>query len=125
VQLLFSSIPAALPHISAGRIKPLGVSISKRSSVLPNVPTIAEAGLPGYYAASWYGLLLPRGVPRDIVKRLALETGNAMRAPDIKERMTRQGFDPVGGTPEQFAGFMREEIKRWERVVKTAGIKAQ
>ncbi|MCI3952913.1 MAG: tripartite tricarboxylate transporter receptor family protein [Burkholderiales bacterium] len=125
VQLLFSSIPAALPHITSGRIKALGVSISKRSSVLPNVPTIDEAGLKGYYAASWYGLLLPRGVPRDTVARLAQETGKIMRAPDIKERMMNQGFEPVGGTPEAFSRFIGEEIPRWERVVKAAGIKPQ
>ena len=125
VQLLFSSIPAALPHLSAGRMKAFGVSISKRSSVLPDVPTIEEAGLKGYYAASWYGLLLPRGVPDATVTRLAQETGQVMRAPDIKERMMSQGFEPVGSTPEAFARFIGEEIPRWERVVKAAGIKSQ
>ena len=125
VQLLFSSIPAALPHLSAGRMKAFGVSISKRSSVLPDVPTIEEAGLTGYYAASWYGLLLPRGVPGATVTRLAQETGKVMRAPDIKERMMSQGFEPVGSTPEAFARFIGEEIPRWERVVKAAGIKTQ
>lgn len=125
VQLLFSSIPAALPHISAGRMKAFGVSISKRSSVLPHVPTIEEAGLKGYYAASWYGLMLPHGVPRDTVVKLAREIAKAMSAPDIRERMMNQGFEPVGGTPEQFFRFIREEIPRWERVVKSAGIRPQ
>ncbi|MGQ0524304.1 MAG: Bug family tripartite tricarboxylate transporter substrate binding protein [Betaproteobacteria bacterium] len=125
VQLLFSSIPAALPHLSAGRMKAHGVSISKRSSVLPDVPTLEEAGLKGYYAASWYGLMLPRGVSRDTVSRLARETAKAMSASDVRERMMNQGFEPVGGTPEQFSRFISEEIPRWERVVKSAGIRPQ
>lgn len=125
VQVLFSSIPAALPHLTAGRMKAFGVSISKRSSALPDVPTIEEAGLKGYYAASWYGLLLPRGVPRGTVTQLAQDIGKVMRSPDIRERMMNQGFEPVGGTPDQFARFIDEEIPRWERVVRSAGIKPQ
>jgi tripartite-type tricarboxylate transporter receptor subunit TctC len=125
VQLLFSSIPGALPHITAGKIRALGVSIAKRSSVLPDVPTIEEAGLTGYYAASWYGLLLPRGVPAHTVAALAKDVASIMRAPDMRERMLQQGFEPAGSTPAQFTQFIREEIARWERVVKTAGIKPQ
>jgi tripartite-type tricarboxylate transporter receptor subunit TctC len=125
VQLLFSSIPAALPHLHAGRMKALGVSIKKRSGALPDVPTIEEAGLKGYYAASWYGLLMPRGVPRETVARLAQEVGKAMQAPEIRERMMNQGFEPVGGTPEEFSRFIGEEIPRWARVVKAAGLKPQ
>ena len=125
VQLLFSSIPAALPQINAGRMKPIGVSISQRSSALPNVPTIDEAGLPGYYAASWYGLLLPVGVPKSTIDVLAKEIAAIMRAPDIKEKMLSQGFEPVGNSPAEFAKFIREEIPRWEKVVRAAGIKPE
>ena len=125
VQLLFTSIPGVLPHISAGRLKALGVSVSQRNSALPNVPTIAEAGLPGYYAASWYGLLLPAGVPRHNVDVLAKEIGKIMQAPEIKEKMLAQGFEPVGNSPAQFKKFIGEEIPRWEKVVKIAGIKPE
>lgn len=125
VQLLFSSIPAALPQISAGKMKALGVSIAQRSSALPNVPTIDEAGLPGYYAASWYGLLLPVGVPKSTIDVLAQEIAAIMRAPDIKEKMLSQGFEPVGNSPAEFAKFIREEIPRWEKVVRAAGIKPE
>ena len=125
VQLLFTSIPAALPQINAGKMKPIGVSISQRSSALPNVPTIAEAGLPGYYAASWYGLLLPAGVPKATVDTLAKEVGAIMRTPDMKEKMLAQGFEPVGNNPAEFTKFIREEIPRWDKIVKTAGIKPQ
>ena len=125
VQLLFTSIPGALAQISAGKVKPLGVSISQRSSALPNVPTIDEAGLRGYYAASWYGLLLPAGVPRAAVDALAKEIGTIMRGADVREKMLAQGFEPVGNSPAQFAQFIREEIPRWDKVVKAAGIKPE
>jgi tripartite-type tricarboxylate transporter receptor subunit TctC len=125
VQTLFTSIPTALPQINAGKMKALGVSISKRSVALPNVPTIAEAALPGYYAASWYGLLLPVGVPKAVVDTLSKAIAAAMSAPDIKEQMLKQGFEPVGNTPAEFGAFIKEEIARWEKVVKRAGIKGE
>ena len=125
VQLLFTSVPAALPHVNANRIRALGVSIFQRSAALPAVPTIAEAGLPGYYAASWYGLLLPAGTPRSVVGTLSKEIVAIMRVADVRDKMLAQGFEPVGDTPEQFAKFIREEIARWEKVVKSAGIKPE
>lgn len=125
VQLLFTSIPTALPQINAGKMRALGVSISKRSVALPNVPTIAESGLPGYYAASWYGLMLPAGVPRPVVDALSKEIVAAMEVPAIRDGMLKQGFEPVGNTPAEFAKFIREEIPRWEKVVKNAGIRPE
>lgn len=125
VQLLFTSVPAALSHVNANRIRALGVSIFERSRAMPNVPTIAEAGLPGYYAASWYGLLLPAGTPRGVIATLSKETVAIMRVADVRDKMLAQGFEPVGDTPEQFAKFIREEIARWEKVVKAAGIKPE
>jgi tripartite-type tricarboxylate transporter receptor subunit TctC len=125
VQLLFTSVPAALPHVNANRIRALGVSIFERSRAMPNVPTIAEAGLPRYYAASWYGLLLPAGTPRGVIATLSKETVAIMRVADVRDKMLAQGFEPVGDTPEQFAKFIREEITRWEKVVKSAGIKPE
>lgn len=124
VQSLFTSIPTALPQINAGKMRALGVSISKRSVALPNVPTIAES-LPGYYAASWYGLLLPAGVPKPVIDALSKEIVAAMEVPAIRESMLRQGFEPVGNTPAEFSKFIREEIPRWEKVVKNAGIKPE
>lgn len=125
VQLLFSSIPAALPQINAGKMKAIGVSISQRSSALPDVPTIHQAGLPGYYAASWYGLLLPTAVPKSTIEALSREIAVIMRTPDIREKMLNQGFEPVGNNPDEFTKFIREELPRWDKVVKNAGIKAQ
>lgn len=125
VMTLFTSIPTALPQIQAGKMRAIGVSISRRSPALPNVPTIAESGVPGYYAASWYGLLLPAGVPQAVVDSLAREIVAAMQVPAIRDGMTRQGFDPVGNTPAEYRTFFAEEIPRWEKVVKAAGIKPE
>jgi tripartite-type tricarboxylate transporter receptor subunit TctC len=124
VQSLFTSIPTALPQVNAGKMRALGVSISKRSSALPNVPTIAES-LPGYYAASWYGLMLPAGVPKPVVDALSKEIITAMEVPAIRDGMLKQGFEPVGNTSAEFTKFIREEIPRWDKVVKTAGIKPE
>lgn len=124
VQSVFTSIPTALPQVNAGKMRALGVSISKRSTALPNVPTIADS-LPGYYAASWYGLLLPAGVPKAVVDSLSKEIVVAMEVPAIREGMLRQGFEPVGNKPDEFKKFISEEIPRWEKVVKNAGIKPE
>ena len=125
VQLLFAGISGVLAQISAGKVRALGVSISQRSPALPNVPTIAEAGLPGYYAASWYGLMVPAGTPNSTIDILAKQIGTIMRVPEVKEKMLAQGFEPVGDTPAQFGKFISEEILRWEQVVKRAGIKPE
>lgn len=125
VQTLFTSIPTALPQINAGKMRAIGVSISKRNVALPNVPTIAESGVPGYYAASWYGLLLPAGVPKTTVDALSNEIVSAMKVPAIRDGMLKQGFEPVGDTPAEFKKFIGEEIPRWEKVVKNAGIKPE
>lgn len=125
VQIVFASIPAALPQLNAGRMRALGVSMSKRSVALPNVPTIAEAGLPGYYAASWYGMLLPAGAPKALVDMLSKEIGSVMNTPEMRDKMLAQGFEPAGGSPAEFAKFIGEEIGRWEKVIRTAGIKAE
>ncbi|MDB5812121.1 MAG: hypothetical protein JWN94_4243 [Betaproteobacteria bacterium] len=125
VQLLFAGIPGVLAQISAGKVRALGVSISQRSAALPNVPTIAETGLPGYYAASWYGLLVPAGTPKRSIDILAKHIGTVMRVPEVKEKMLAQGFEPVGDTPAQFGKFIGEEIPRWEKVVKRADIKPE
>ncbi len=121
----FASIPSGLPQIKAGRVRALGVSIARRSSALPDVPTIEEAGLRGYYAASWYGMLLPANTPRDVVGVLSREIVGQMRSPDMRDKLAVQGFEPVGSSPEEFSKFIREEMLRWERVIRSAGIKPE
>lgn len=125
VHMLFTSIPSVLPQINAGKVRAIGVSIQKRSSALPNVPTIDEAGLPGFDTASWYGLLAPAGVPKNIPELLSKEVVKIMHNKEIRDRFARDGFEPVGNTPEAFGNFIRSEIPKWEKVVRQANIKPQ
>ncbi len=125
VQTLFTAIPTALPQILSKKMRAIGVSISKRSSALPQIPTIAESGLPGYYAASWYGLLLPKGVPQTIISQLSKEIIVTMDTIAIRDGMLKQGFEPVGNKPDEFSKLIHEELIRWEKVVKDAGIKPE
>ena len=121
----FPSVPTAMPYIKAGRLRGLGVTTLKRAQALPDVPSIAEAGLPGYEATQWFGLLAPAGTPRTIIDRLYQESSRALRSADMKERMTAEGLEVVAGTPEEFAGYIRSETEKWTQVIKAAGIKPQ
>lgn len=125
VAVLFTSIPSVLPQVNAGKVRALAVSTAHRSSALPNVPSVAEAGVPGYNAASWYGLFAPAGVPQNALATLSREIVKIMRVQEIRERFLSDGFDPVGNDPQEFAKFIREEIPKWAKVVKMAGIKPQ
>ena len=125
VNMIFSSVPAALAQIKSGRMKALAVSTLQRSSALPDVPTLNESGLPGYDAASWYGLFAPAGTPKKILAALSGEVVKIMRVPDVRERFAGDGFEPAGQGPAEFAKFLREEIAKWARVVKTADIKPE
>ena len=125
VNMIFSSIPAALAQIRSGRMKAIAVTTSKRSSALPDVPTLDEAGLKGYDAASWYGLFAPAGTPRKILDTLSREVVKIMRVPEIRERFASDGFEPAGYAPAEFAKFLREELVKWAKVVKMAGIQPE
>ena len=121
----FPSVPTAMPYIKAGRLRGIGVTTLRRVEVLPDVPSIAEAGLPGYEATQWFGLLAPAGTPRPIIDRLYQESSRALRSADMKERMTAEGLEVVGSTPEEFASYIRSETEKWTQVIKAAGIKPQ
>jgi tripartite-type tricarboxylate transporter receptor subunit TctC len=121
----FPSVPTAIPYIKAGRLRGLGVTTAKRTQALPDVPSIAEAGLPGYEATQWFGVLAPAGTPRAIIDRLHQELSRAVRSPDVKERLTSEGAEIVGGTPEEFAAYIKSETDKWTKVIKSAGIKPQ
>lgn len=125
VNMIFSSVPAALAQIKSGRMKALAVTTLQRSSALPDVPTLNESGLPGYDAASWYGLFAPAGTPKKILAALSGEVVKIMGVPDVRERFASDGFEPAGQGPAEFAKFLREEIAKWARVVKMADIKPE
>jgi tripartite-type tricarboxylate transporter receptor subunit TctC len=125
MQTMSPAMPAAISYIQAGRLRALGVTNAKRSHAAPDIPTIAEAGVPGYEATQWYGVLTPSGTPRAIVERLHHETVRALKEPNVRDRLVADGSDPVGSTPEEFAAYLRSEIVKWAKVVKDVGIKPE
>jgi tripartite-type tricarboxylate transporter receptor subunit TctC len=124
VTLGFVSLPAALPHVKAGKLKALGVTDSKRSAVAPEVPTISEAGLAGYEVENWYGVLAPAGTPRDVVNKLNSEIVKLLQTKDARELLNNQGFEILQSTPEQFAAYNKTEQVKWAKLVKLSGAKA-
>jgi tripartite-type tricarboxylate transporter receptor subunit TctC len=121
VPLAFSTIPGALPHIQGGRMTPLAVSGARRSPALPNVPTVAEAGVPGYEATTWYPVLAPAGTSRSIVEKLNGEFIAIIKAPDVQERFVAMGVEPIGSTPQELAAHIKSELRKWEKVVQLSG----
>jgi tripartite-type tricarboxylate transporter receptor subunit TctC len=124
VQLVVIGIPAAAPHIKAGKLRALAVIDSKRAAALPEVPTVAQAGLSDFDVTTWYGVLAPAGTPRAIVTRLNAEIVAVMQSPEMKERLATMATEPMSSTPEEFADLIRREIVKWGKVVRTAGLKA-
>ena len=124
VQVMFDNTPNVLPQVKAGKLKALAVSSKKRSALAPDVPTVDEAGVPGYDVTVWFGILAPAGVPTDIVRRLNTEMVKIIRSPEIADRFARAGVDPVASSPEEFGVFLRGEVARWAKVIQNANIKA-
>jgi tripartite-type tricarboxylate transporter receptor subunit TctC len=124
VQMMFDAITTMAPHVRAGKLKALGTTGRARSAVLPDVPTVGEAGVPGYEAVIWLGILAPAGTPRAIVDRLNAEITKFANAPETKEAWGKQGAVAMGMSPDEFARFLREDIDKWARIVKLSGAKA-
>ena len=124
-ELVFVNIPPVLGHIQSGKLNALAVTTKKRASVLPNVPTVHESGLPGYESTTWYGVLGPAALSRDIVSRLNAAVVSTIAAPDVRQRLVSLGSEPETNTPEQFAAFIRRDIADWARVVKYSGAKLE
>jgi len=124
VQLSMVNLLTGLPHIKAGKLRPLGTTGKKRAASLAAVPTIAEAGLPGYEANQWYGLLVPTGTPAAIVNRIQAQVGKALGQPEMQKRLEADGAEGVGDRPEEFTAYIRGELGKWGKVVKAAGITA-
>ena len=124
VALLFET-PTASANAKAGRVKALSVSTAKRFAGAPELPTVAEAGLPGFEVTAWYGMLAPTGTPGEVIKRVYAETQRILAVPDVKTRMLTLGFEPVGNTPGEFAAFIRAEIAKWSKVIRESGVKPE
>ena len=123
VQLMFSTMPPALPQVKAGKLRALAVTSAKRSLTLPELPTIAEAALPGFEATTWYGMAAPAGTPKPIVAKLNADVLKVLHMADVRERLLAQGTEPAGTTPEQFADYIRSETTKWAKVIKASGAK--
>ncbi len=123
VQIMFDNLPSALPQIKGGKLKALAVTSAQRASALPDVPTIAEAGLPGFEATSWFGLLAPAGTPKDVITKLNAEVAKWLATPEAREKLASQGAIAAGKTPEDFAQHIVAETAKWQKVVKESGAK--
>ena len=125
IAVTIDNMPPYIPQVKAGKIRALAVSTGKRSSAMPDLPTIAEAGVPGYEAGAWFGLLAPAGTPKPIVAQLSAESARIIKLPDVSKRVSELGADPVGSTPEQFAELIKTEIAKWAKVIKDANVELQ
>ena len=125
VQFALAPLAAVGPHIKGGKVRAIGVTSATRYPPLPDVPTIAESGVPGYEAINWFGLLAPAGVDKAIVQKLNAEVNRVLQLPDVKEKLVNIGNDPVGGSAEEFGRYIRADTAKWARVMKEAGIKVQ
>lgn len=125
IGVMFPTPPTAMQYIKAGRLRALGVTSTTRIPALPDVPTIAEAGVPGYESTQWFGVLAPAGTPRPIVDRLHQEIVRIMRAPDMKDRLTAEGLEVVASAPAEFAEHIKSETEKWAKVIKILGIKPE
>jgi tripartite-type tricarboxylate transporter receptor subunit TctC len=124
VQINFANILSALPHVKGGRLRGLAVTSAKRSSAIPELPTVAESALPGYEVVQWNGVLAPARVPTAIIARLNSEIERILALPEMKTRLAADGADPAGGPPENFSAFIRADIDKWAKVIKTANVQA-
>jgi len=123
VQVMFSPASTVLQFVAEGKLVALASTTLNRASAAPQLPTIAESGIPGFDTAGWFGLLAPAGTDRDVIERLTAASTDAAKSPDVIDTMARQGFDMAGGTPEAFAAFIRDDLAKWERVASAAGLK--
>ncbi len=124
-QIMFANMPTAIQYVRDGRLRALAVTGARRAPAAPTLPTVAESGVPGYEVTAWYGVSAPAKTPRAIVDRLHTEIVRAVNSPDLRERLTTQGADPIHLTPEQYTVFIQNEIAKWAKVIKAAGIKGE
>ena len=123
--LYFGNVPSVIQHARSGKLRALAVTGSKRSSAVPDIPTVAESGVPGFEVTTWYGVAAPAKTPRAIVDRLNSEIVRALNSPDLRTQLTNGGADPAGTTPEQYTTYVQNEIAKWAKVIKAAGIKGE
>lgn len=125
IQFMFATVPSVLPHLNAGKLRPIAISSLKRSRAIPDVPTVAEKGFPNFEAGSWFGLFAPKGTPEAVIATVNKAVNEVLRMPAIEQQMISQGSDPVGGTPAQFGQFTQREHDKWRVIVRESGARAE
>jgi tripartite-type tricarboxylate transporter receptor subunit TctC len=125
VSLSFPTIPSALPYVQAAKLRALGVTSARRSSALPGIPAIAEAGVPGYEGSAWYGVLAPAGTPQSIINRWQIELRNVLHAQELRDKLIAQGLEPIASVPAEFAAAIALELTKWSKVVAASGAKIE
>ena len=125
IQVMMNSIVALVPQIKAGKVRALAVSSTTRSPFMPDLPTMAEAGVAGYEAGSWYGILVPAGTPGPVIQRLNTEIVRAVKSPQVRDRLSGEGAEPIGSTPAEFAAHIKAEMARLGKVIREAGLKPE
>jgi tripartite-type tricarboxylate transporter receptor subunit TctC len=124
VQLMFDSMPSATPFVKSGKLRALAVSSAKRSPAFPDLPTLAEAGVPGFDISTWYGLWAPKAASKDLVDKLAIEIAKILKSPEVRDRYAALGAEPVGSSPDEFSAYCKSELLKWAKIVKDSGAKA-
>ena len=125
VTMMFDNMPSSLPLVREGKLRALGVTSLTRSPAAPDIPTIAESGLPGFEAVSWFAVFAPAGTPKPVVDKIQAEISRILKTPDVAKRLTDIGLEPVGSTPEELAAYQKSEIVKWAKVVKDSGARAE
>jgi tripartite-type tricarboxylate transporter receptor subunit TctC len=125
VSMMLGVASTIMPHVDAGRLKALASGSAKRPHIAPNLPTIAEAGLPDFEASVWFGLVTPAGTPRAVIEKLAAAANSALKSDDVIAKLKAQGFEPLGGTPDEFAQFIAREMVKWAAAAEAAGLREQ
>ncbi|MFM8511166.1 MAG: Bug family tripartite tricarboxylate transporter substrate binding protein [Betaproteobacteria bacterium] len=125
IQFMFATIPSVIQHINAGRLRPLAVSSLKRSRALPQVPTVAEKGFPGFEAGSWFGFFAPKGTPEAVIQTINKAVNDIIQMPAVEQQMVAQGADPAGGSPQQYAQFLQREFEKWRVIVRESGARVE
>jgi tripartite-type tricarboxylate transporter receptor subunit TctC len=125
VSICFCTIPGTLQHVKSGRLRALAVTTARRTAAAPEIPTVAEGGVPGYAMSTWYGILAPAGTPAAVVGKLSAEMSKALKLPEVRSILVAAGADPVGSSPQEFAAFFKNEIAKWTKIVRSAGIRSE
>jgi tripartite-type tricarboxylate transporter receptor subunit TctC len=120
-QVMFATALSVQPYLQSNRLRPLAVSTAKRARIMPNLPTVAEAGVPGFEATTWHGVVSTAGTPPAVINKLNAEINKVLKLPDVNTTLTRQGAEVIGGTPQEFAAYIKAEIPKWAKVVKASG----